>query len=154
MADRIKGVTAEGTTAAKTTLFTDVLPQSMQISRPSDSSPVTDREGLTWKNEKLNSRITALPFNLPCYPWGIWAGWGDRKKGKRAVGGGNVVWKSDHARQRCKVVFCHYADCLYLRDGLRQTSCDTAVRVNICERRLLFSVNLCYTTDIISLFTP
>lgn len=25
-------------------------------------------KGLTWKNEKLNSRITTLPFNLPCYP--------------------------------------------------------------------------------------
>lgn len=45
MADRIEGVTAEGTAAAETTLLSDVLPQSMQISRPSDSSPVTDREG-------------------------------------------------------------------------------------------------------------
>lgn len=52
MADRIKGVTAEGATAAKATLLTDVLPQSMQISRPSDSSPVTDWEGSDMEERK------------------------------------------------------------------------------------------------------
>ena len=38
-----------------------------------------------------------------------------------------------------QVVFYRYAHCLYLRDGSRQTSCDTEVRVNICEQRLLVS---------------
>lgn len=52
MADRIKGVTAEGTTAAKTRLFTEVLPRSMQTSRPSDSSPVTDWEGSVMEDRK------------------------------------------------------------------------------------------------------
>lgn len=66
------------------------------------------------------------------------------------------MWKSDSTRQRCRFVFCHYEDCLYIRKDLRQplvtceseylwtppATCNIELWISCCSNFSLFTVSI------------